>query len=774
MSNAFPVSDDSKQIASRQEQVISPQVYEGKDDDSDDEIDLRELFAVLMRRKGTIILIALLTFVAALVSTLMMKPVYRATATLQIQPETTKVLEFDVEAEGQQVNTRDFYQTQFEILKSRALAKMTMEQMQLESLFRGDQFSKPFFAEAMEGLKYLFFADDATTEEGLELDEEGDLAEAIEEDTGSRVGQRPLEDGLIAGLTVSPVKNSQIVKLSYDSTDPQLAANVVNTMAENYIAMNIQRRVDATRSAKDFLDVQVAEAKSRLQKAQFHLNEYLKEKKIFKLGDEDGKAPGLTAKRITQLAAALSKAETKRIEAQAKYEQARQARGGAKVLDSPTVQALKKNLISLESKYQQQLQVYKPGYPLMVQLRRQMEKVKNEIAVETLAIRATVEGSLEADFLAAKENEDMLNAELERQKAFYIQVRDNDVEYNTLFRDVESSNSSYQGLLKRLKEVKIAGGVENNNISVLDPAVVPFAKHKPNTSLNLALGLVLGVFLGAVVAFLLEFLDDRVKSTDELERLLGIPLLGITPASKADDPTAHAMMTHDNPTSHTAESFRSLRTNLLFASKEGRPRVLVLTSAMPSEGKSSSCVNLATAFAQTNNRVLVIDADLRKPTAHKRLKLDNTVGLSNFLTYQAEIADVIQETAIDGVSVITAGKVPPNPSELLTGERLAELFALAPDTFDLIIVDAPPVMGLADALILSSRASATIMVTAFAQSKKRQIQDAHRRLRQAHANLIGVLFTKVKTGGSYGGYNYDYDYDYYSYGADRLSKQSEA
>ena len=764
MSKSLPASDDAKHLTPVNDQFVTPVGYgrSSRDENDDDEIDLRELFAVIMRRKGTIFLIATLTFIAALVATLMMKPIYRASTTLQVDPQVAKIVSYDVEADGGGVsNVRDFYQTQFEILKSRALAKRTMERMGLESVFRGNTLAKPFFSEALDSVKLLFL--------GSQDSSEDEFVEVGDEEVNSRIGRAPLEDRLIANLTVSPVKNSQIVKLSFDNGDPQLAANVANSIASNYIAMNLERRIESTGSAKDFLNRQLVDVKSRLEKSQAELNEYLKDKGLFKLGGE--KTPGLTEQRIIQLSSALGDAETQRIQAQSKYVQAQRARGAAKVLDSPTVQGFKKSLVNMESKYQEQLQTYKPGYPLMVQLRRQIQQVKNEIIIETRSIQQTIQESLKTDYLAAKENEAELSKELELQKRYLVEIRDKDIGYNTLFREVETNKSSYDGLLTRLKEVNVAGGVESNNISVLDPAIVPFAKHKPNTKLNLALGLVLGVFLGTVVAFLLEFLDDRVKSTDELERLLGMPLLGMTPSVKGEDPIVHALMTANEPASAMAESFRSLRTNLLFASKEGVPKVLVFTSAMPAEGKSSSCLNLATAFAQASNRVLLIDADLRKPTAHKRLKLDNSVGLSNYLTSQAEAVDVIQETHIKGVSVITAGPLSPNPSELLTGSRLDDLFSLAPDTFDLIIVDAPPVMGLADALVLANRASATVMVTAFAQSKKRQIQDAHRRLRQANANLIGVLFTKVKAGGSYGGYNYDYD-NYYNYGHDQLDHKA--
>lgn len=761
--NALADTQTERQLRAKGEDLISrPNYASDGSENLDDEIDLKELFGVILRRKGTILIIALLTFIAALVITLMMQPIYRASTTLQISPEATKVLKYDVEADGGPTNTRDFYSTQFEILKSRSLAKRTMETMGLESVLRGDELSKPFFAETISGLKSLFVGASDTSEEARTDNFESAPA-------GSRVGTAPLENKLIASLNVSPVKNSQIVTLSYDSTDPELAANVANSIATNYIELNLERRVDAASFAKDFLNAQLADVKSRLEESQVNLNTYANEKGLFKTSDENSLS--LTAKKINQLTVALGEAETSRIAAQTKYEQSKSSQGSIRLLDNRVVQALKTNLVDLQSKYQEQLQIYKPSYPLMVQVRRQIKNISDELALETRLITQAVAEEFKLTYLAAKDNETRLLEELELQKKYLIEVRDKDIGYDTLLREVQTNRSSYEGLLTRLKEVSVAGGAESNNISVLDPAIIPYAKHKPNTRLNLVLGLVLGFVLGTVVAFLLEFLDDRVKTMDELDRLLGLPLLGMTPSVKGDNAAVHALMTSEMPTSALAESFRSLRTNLLFASREGTPKVVTLTSAMPAEGKSSSCINLATAFAQSNSRVLIVDADLRKPTAHKRLKLDNSKGLSNYLTYQADIDEVVQETVIPGVSVITAGPLSPNPSELLSSERLFELFKLAPDTFDLIIIDAPPVMGLADALVLANRADATIMITAFAQSKKRQIQDAHRRLRQANANIIGVLFTKVKFSGSYGGYNYNYEY-YYSYGNERTLENS--
>lgn len=743
----FPIRADGQALIARG--------YAADARDDDDEIDIRELLGVLLRRKWTILLIAMLVFIAALVSTMMTKPIYRASTTLQIEVDKPRLLDYAVEANGgASTSSKDFYQTQFQILKSRALARRTIDSMGLESMLQGDKLAKPFYVDMLDDAKQRALA-------ALNIGGEEPKETAAEKMV---IGSSPLEDRLIANLSITPVNNSQIVRLSYDSGQPELAANIVNAIADNYISMNLERRVDSASFAKQFLTEQLVDVKSRLEESEAMLNDYAKEKELFKTGDEN--SPSLIATRVNELSSALSAVERARIEAQSKYEQSQRSEVSTAIMDSEIIGELRKSLIKLQGTYQEKLQVYKPGYPLMVQMKRQMNEINAEIARETVTVKGTVEDKLRSAYLTIKNNEDKLREELDRQKTLLIALRDKSIGYNTLLREVETSRSSYEGLLTRMKEVSVAGGVDSNNISVLDPAIIPFVKHSPNNRKNAAMGLALGLFLGVAVAFLLEFMDDRVKSTEEMARILGLPLLGTTPVAKGKDPIVHSLMTMQQPTSAMAEAFRSLRTNLLFASRDGTPKVLALTSALPEEGKSSSCLNLATAFAQSGKRVLLIDADLRKPTTHKRLKLDNSVGLSNFLTGQADTDKVIQETMIQGVSAITAGPISPNPAELLSSERFQELFDLVPDTFDIIILDCPPVVGLADALILANRANATVMVSAYSQSRKRALQDAHRRLSQAHANLIGFIFTKVKSGGGYGN-SYEYEY-YYSYGAKHL------
>lgn len=748
---AFPVQHGHTGLV-----PVSPPSYHAPNNDpDDDEIDLREIWAVIMRRKGTILLIALLVFIGTMIGTLMMTPIYRANVTLQIDTDTAKVLSYDVETDTRPANDKDFYQTQYELLKSRTLARKTIDSLSLESQLKGEngeeEVAKPFYADTLDEIKKLVLGE-KTPEQAKQ----------------QQLGEYPLEAKFLQNLTITPVKNSRIVTVSYDSENPQLAANVVNSLAENFIDMNLNRRKDAASYAENFLQDELGNAKSKLEESEAKLIAFAKKESIIRMDDE--KQGSLTSQKMSELSAALTEAEKDRIGAESKFNQAKAASGAAKVLDNSTVQALKKNLAELQGDYQEKLQIYKPGYPLMVQIQNQINELQSQISQETGRITGTIAAELEATYLAAKQKEDQLRSELTRQKDELLDLRDKSIGYNTLQREVETNRNMYEGLLQRIKEVGVAGGIGTNNISVVDPALVPYQKHKPNTRLNLMLGLVLGIFLGTVIAFLLEFLDDRIKSASDLERLLGLPILGITPALKGKDVIEQSMATARQPTSALAEAFRSLRTNLLFATREGIPRSLAITSSMPSEAKSSTCINLATALAQAGKRVLLLDADLRKPTIHQRFKLDNSQGLSNYLTHQAEIYDVVQDTVIPGVSVITAGPQSPNPAELLSSERLNELFKLAPTEFDIIILDTPPTMGLADSLILSNRTSATVMVAAYGQSRKRALTDSMKRLRQAHANVIGVVFTKVK-GGAGHGYDYDYNY-YYSYGSNKLTDQT--
>ncbi|SEA74119.1 capsular exopolysaccharide family [Thiothrix caldifontis] len=742
-----------------QQRALVPTHYDApnrNDDSDDDEIDLRELWSVIKRRKGTIALIFVLVTMISLLVTLSMTPIYRAGVTLEINTEEKRVLDYDVEAGSQgPTDSKDFYQTQYELLKSRSLADRVIDRMKLESRLKGEELEKPFYADTLTTVKSWFNFSGNTT---------GDNPDSLDSSTptmASKLGERPLSSIFLNNVTVAPVKNSKIVTVHYDDPDPEMAALVANALADNYIDMNLERRAGSTDYAKKFLEEQLAQTKSKLEESESKLVQYAKEKSIFNTDDKTS----LVSQKLQGLSAALTEAEKERIATESEFKQAQASKSLNRVQSSSVIQQLKTSKAKLQADYQEKLQIYKPDYPLMQQLQQQISELDQEIQRESSLEKSTAQSALQSDYMAAKQKEAQLKAEVEKYKLELLSSQDKSIGYNTLQREVETNRQLYEGLLQRVKEVNVAGLANTNNISIVDSALVPYAVHKPNTRLNLALGAVLGLFLGAVVAFMLEFLDDRIKSTEDLEKVLSLPVLGVAPtAGKDGKQNNYALMTVEKPTSAVAEAFRSLRTNLMFATRAGAPRVMNVTSCDASEGKSSTAINLATAFAQAGKRVLLIDADLRKPTLHKHFKLDNSKGLSHYLIGQENLHDITQASFIPEVYIIPSGPLTPNPVELLSSERLGELvaFADAPEcTFDIIIIDSPPVLGLADALVIGNRTHATLLVAAWNQSRKRPVQAAFQRLRQARNNVIGVVMTKAKgnTSGAY--YNYDY---YYTYG----------
>jgi capsular exopolysaccharide synthesis family protein len=705
----------------------------------EDEIDLRELWLIIKRRKGTIISLTLFVFILVALKTFLSTPIYRSSVTLQINPENSgKVLQYDVATQNSTPSNsflmRDFYQTQYELLKSKALARDVIDELNLENDLRRPKLVKPFWKEEVDNgknwLKSLF-----PTNESHEI-----------ESNEVKLGELPVELLFQKNLEVEPVDNSRIVMVHYYSKDPQLSTLIANTLGEKFIDMNLDRRVEAATYAEKFLKEQLVQAKSKLQESEVELVKYAKQKDIINTDDKQS----LDSQKIIDLNKELTEAEKLRIEVEAKYNQVRNAKSISRIQDNVVIQTLKETKAKLQGEYQEKLGIYKPAFPSMVQLKQRIAEIEGQIQQE---INSEVD-ALKADFLAAKQKEEEIRAKLSKQKDVFLSLKDNSIHYNTLSREVETNRELYEGLLQRLKEVGVAGSVGANNITILDKATVPFSKYKPNTKVNLALGGIIGLFLGTVVAFLLEFFNNTIKTSSEIENLLKVGVLGMVPSEKKAKKIP--LLTATEPQSAVAEAFRSLRTNLLFSTSHGLPQSLLITSAMPSEGKSSIVSNLGITLAQSGKLVLIIDCDLRKPVQHKHFELDNSDGLSSYLTGQKTEEAITSPTAVDNLFVIPSGPIPPTPVELLSGHAFSELLEKAYERFDIVIIDSPPVIGISDALVLSQSAEATLFTVAYDQTKKNDIQETFKRLYNAKANIIGSIFTKVKQGS--GG---DYAYYYY-------------
>jgi capsular exopolysaccharide synthesis family protein len=705
--------------------------------DADDQIDLLEYWQVLRERYVVVLGVAAAIFVLALVLTLLATPVYRASSTLQIERDTMKIVDVEGLTPAESPMDRDFYQTQYELLKSRSLALRVVQDLKLE---RHEQ-----YADVIEAL-----------EEDRAREGEAQAAGA----PGSRVPQRAREQALVEpvleALTIEPVRNSRLVRVNFDSSDPALAARVANAYANAFIASNLERRFDASSYARKYLEERLAQLKARLEDSEKALVDFATDSQIVSVGDDK---QSLSAQNLSELNAALAQAQDKRIGAEAAWEQASQGDGLGlpQVVASQLIQKLRESRSLLTAEYQQKLGTFGADYPSMRELAGRIAETDRQIAGEVNNIRT----SIRLEYDTARQRELLLEQRLQGLKDDVLDLQGRSIQYNILKREAGTNRELYDGLLQRYKEIGVVGSIGANNISVIDRADVPERRHSPRLSLNLAVGLLLGGFAGVLAAFLLHHLDRTVHSPEALAKATQLPLLGAIPKLPAGiTPVAAAA----DLRSAFAESYRSVRTALQFATSNGLPRSLLVTSASPSEGKTTTAMELARNIAQLGKRVVLVDADLRNPSIHRVTGLGNGIGLSNVLAGSAELTQVVQAGSEPTLSIITSGPLPPNPPELLAGDRLPALLQELRGRFDVVVLDGPPVLGLADAPLLAHQAEATILVATAEQTRKDALQGALGRLGAVQGRVIGTLLTRFdlsRKGEAYGGYTY------YSYGGSK-------
>ncbi len=725
----------------------------GYEEESDsDGLDLRELWQVVLKRRWTIIVFAAIVVVAAVTATYLMTPIYRASLILQIDREDIKVTKIEeVAPVDASTGGQDYLQTQYELLKSRSLAQRVIDQMGL-----ADQPAEPPPPSMMQQVKAWVVA-------WLPGGSSGQEAEAAGESVDAAADAARMEgviSGFLGGLTIEPVRNSRLVRLHYNSPDPKLAAAILNNLAKSYINLNLERRFDATTYARNFLQERLQQVKAKLEESERELVELSRREEIISVDQKESVITG----NLTAASTALIEAGKHRMAAESVYRQMLGTRGQGltQVLESKIIQDLKQTKAKLEAQYQENLSTYKPAYPTMVQLRGQIKQVDAMINEEVGNIRAAITSNYEA----AKAEEAMLRANLDKMKQEVLSLQGRSIPLNILRREADTNRQLYDGLLQRYKEVGVAAGVGTNNISVVDEAKVPARPYKPSLRQNALLALVLGLLGGVGLAFLFEHLDDSFRRPEELERLLDLPLLGVIPKTPQEpgDDRAIALIGHDDPRSAFAEAYRSVRTALQFSTASGVPRLLTITSAMTGEGKSTTALSLAIQFAQAGKQTLLIEADLRKPSIHRTLRLDNQTGLTNYLAGgEAQPVEITRPTHIPNLFAIPSGPLPPNPAELLSSARMVELLALAAEKFDQVILDSPPLLGLADALIIGNLCEGTLLTIEMASTPRGYVQGAVKRLRGARVPLLGTILTKLEArAGAYGYYRSYYYYYHHS------------
>lgn len=652
---------------------------------------------------------------------LLTTPKYRATVTLEINREPTQVIQVG-NVQPAAIGDDSYVDTQIGILRSHSLAERVARQLNLAS-----------------------------------------NPSIVNQSLPTAARQSAAVGKVASGFLAEPVRNSRLVSLSFSSTDPATAAKVANGFADNFIASNLERRYETTAYARDFLQRRLAAVRTRLEQSERQLVEYARSQGIIDLAATGGgtTAPSgggggsLDTSSLVSLNDALSQAQVQRIEAEEKLRESRAANANAAAVTNPTVQNLRGDLSKLQSQYAENLNVFKPDYPAMVRLRQQIDALRKNITDESKSLSGSVSGTYEADYRAAVAREHQLQERVAQLKGSALNLRERSIQYTILQREVDTNRTLYDGLLQRFKEVGVAGGVGENLVSIVDRAQVPGVPYSPRLLLNTLFGLLGGLLLGIGYAFGKEFIDDRIETPDDLEQRLGLRALGVIPKFGKGDRFVKLI---SEPRSPVFEAYQSAVTSLRFSTSEGTPKTLLITSSRPSEGKSSTSLALAQAFARSGQRTVLVDADMRMPTFMPGEP--DAVGLSNLLSGESEVASALHQANLPNLFFLSSGPMPPNPPELLSSPRFGEVLETLSAMFDRVIIDSPPVLGLADAPLLASTVKGVIMVFESGGVRRQVAATAVGRLRAANANLVGAMLTKFNDQRIGKGYGYGYGYEY--------------
>ena len=696
---------------------------------------LNHYLGIARRRRWLILSVVVAALATSLILTLMMTPLYTANATIEIQRETMNIVRVEgVEPEASPVDM-EFYQTQYGLLQSRALAERVATNLRL--------------------------ADDPAFFQMFGVEQETDWFENGRIRPGASTREQRVRAAagiLLDNLSVAPVRLSRLVEISFTSPDPAFSARVVDAWTRHFIETTLERRYQATAYARRFLEQRLEQLRGRLDESERRLVAYAAQQGIVNIPSavpttgETGTVTerSIVAEDLSALNRELAVATGDRMRAQSRL----QSPEGAvtEALENQAISGLRQRRAELAAEYSRLMAQFEPAYPPAVALRQQIEQLDRSIAREEARVRST----LRATFNSAAAREAALSQRVERLKGDLLDLRRRSIQYNIFQRDVDTNRQLYDALLQRYKEIGVAGGVGVNNVSVVDPARIPTQPSSPRLILNLLVALIFGLLLGVGVALALDQIDDAISDPSTFTSTFDLPLLGTIPISKDGDP----YVALDDRKSEVSEAYMAVQTSLSFSTDHGVPRSLTITSTRPGEGKSTTAFAIARSLARTGRKVLLLDGDMRAPSVHHLIGMQNERGLSNFLAGEDDLASLIHHDAPSAVAVMPAGPQPPSAAELLASDRMNLLLQQLLASFDHVVMDGPPVMGLADAPLLASKTEGTIFVIESHKTKVGQARVAINRLAAANAHLLGAVLTKFQSERAAYGYGYEYGYGY--------------
>jgi succinoglycan biosynthesis transport protein ExoP len=703
-------------------------------------IDFRYIAAAIRSNMVLIIAIMLSALALSVVGTLLQTPRYTASTTIQINDASSRVLGDKDDLTGASSNMYDtdrFLKTQTDIITSRGLAVRVAQRLKLDGnaeFYRAQEVEPPAAKTRPEDLRNLTV--------GL----------------------------LRAGVEVKLPRDSRIATITFESADKVYAAKIANAYAAEVIQSNLQRKFDSTAYAREFVSGQLAEAKSRLEASERGLNDYARSAGLVKTGlssdKDDNAASGgsITTASLLQLNQLVNDAKLARITAEGRWQSVSRGSllGNREILANPAISNLLTDRARAEAELQKDLATHLDDYPSVVSKRAQLDRISAQIQ----SVAGSVKDSIRRDYEAAVANEQLLTAQLSAAKSETLSEQDRNVQYALLERETDTNRTLYDALLQRYKELNAAAGISTSNVDVIDEATVPGGPTSPSLTKNLLIALMVGIALAALTVFLKDQLDDAIRVPEDVEFKLRMPLLGVVPKSHSIDPEEDLA----DPKSPVSEAYNSLRGALLYSTTEGLPQVLLVTSAQASEGKTTSSYAIASSLARMGRKTLLIDCDMRRPSLHRKIGHRNDRGLSTLLTGNELSASAIMPSSLADLFVLPSGPVPPSPTELLSSKKMEQLVEEFARDFESVVIDTPPILGLADAPSLSALADGVVFVVESDRGRRGSLKTALRRLRAMRPVLLGAVLTKfdpTRAGNRYSEY---YGYNYYVYENDHKKK----
>ena len=709
---------------------------------------LLDYLLILRKHKWLIIsfLLALVTVVT--IATSRMQPIYEASTRIEIDRETSNFLPFaGTDPYDLYQDLENYIETQSKILVSQTLALQTIKSLHLDE--------DPRF--------------------GGHVPSPGTLAVIAPE---SGLAPPPALGAFLGGLSVKRVPNSRLLDVTFAASDPTLAAAVVNAHVNNFIEQNFRSRYEATTQASNWLANQLDELKGKVEASEDARIKYERDNQIWTIDEKQD----VTTQKLADLNRELTEAQADRINKDAVYELAKAGNYDAipAVRESPVIQESLKRQGALSDQYTEALNQYGPKFPKVVRLEAQLNESQQLIEGE----KKNIGNQIEAEYRGSRQREVLLQRALDQQKNEAASMADKMVEYNILKRDAEANKQLYDGLLQKLKEAGISAGLRSSNIRVVDPALIPTTPSRPNKSRNVFLAILVGLIGGIGLALVREYLDNTVKNPEDVQSLSRLPSLAVVPAFTSSNGDSRsrlqkllrgsgngfhervALLCHSEPQSQVSEAFRALRTSLLLSQPDHPPQLILVTSALPHEGKTTASVNIGVTLAQLGDNTLLIDGDLRKPGISRALSMnDGKVGLSSYLAGVVGLDLVtIPHPVIKNLHAIPTGPIPPNSADLLSSHRLAEMMCELRKRYKFIVIDSPPIMAATDAVILSALVDGVLLVVRSGETPKEALMRTRDLLHSVKSRVLGVVLNAVDSRSP--DYYYSYRYHPYAYGAD--------